>query len=359
MPNNYIQTLTVDGTTYDLKDNISGYATLASPEFTGTPTAPTAPVGDSSTQIATTAFVQNAMSGAGAGTVTSVGVSNATNGGLSVTGSPITSSGTITVGHSNVLSSAQTTEAVYPIAIDKNGHISSYGTAVTVSDTKVSQALSTSNDTYSVLFRNATGTSNSTDTSKFSSKFTVQASTGNVTVGTVNGYTLAAASAKAVDTSISAGSSSANLPTSAAVASFVEGKGYSTTDEKLKVGTVTSGNTYYPVLSTSGTTASTKQIDTAGLKYYPNNGVVQFQVGSSTKIGDIDLISGSYSVSLWPANLTDNRTLTLPNATGTLALTSDITTAVLAATDDGAGNVTLSVTGVTSANLNSASGVSF
>lgn len=260
MPNNYIQTLTVDGTTYDLKDNISGYATLASPAFTGTPTAPTATTGDSSTKIATTAFVQDAMSGAGAGTVMSVTAGSGLQVGSSGTGTSITNSGTIN--HLNSVT-AQTTQAVYPIKIDAQGHISAYGTAVTI------------------------------------------------------------------------------------------------TDEKLKVGTVTSGTAYYPVLSTSGTTASTKQIDTAGLKYYSNNGVVQFQVGSSTKIGDIDLINGSYSVSLWPANLTDNRTLTLPNATGTLALTSDVTTAVLTATDDGAGNVTLSVTGVTSANLNSASGVSF
>lgn len=67
------------------------------------------------------------------GTVTSVGVSNATNGGLTVSGSPITSSGTITIGHSNVLTNAQTTQAVYPIKIDKNGHISAYGSAVTIS----------------------------------------------------------------------------------------------------------------------------------------------------------------------------------------------------------------------------------
>ena len=66
------------------------------------------------------------------GTVTSVGVSNATNGGLTVSGSPVTSSGTITIGHSNVLTSAQTTQAVYPIKIDKNGHISAYGSAVTI-----------------------------------------------------------------------------------------------------------------------------------------------------------------------------------------------------------------------------------
>jgi hypothetical protein len=78
------------------------------------------------------------IAAAGGGTVTSVGVSNATNGGLSVSGSPITSSGTITIGHSNVLTNAQTTQAVYPIKIDKNGHISGYGSAVTI-PTKTSQ----------------------------------------------------------------------------------------------------------------------------------------------------------------------------------------------------------------------------
>ena len=45
------------GTTVDL----SGYATLASPAFTGVPTAPTAASGTDSTQIATTAFVQDAI----------------------------------------------------------------------------------------------------------------------------------------------------------------------------------------------------------------------------------------------------------------------------------------------------------
>ena len=42
--------------------------------------------------------------------------------------------------------------------------------------------------------------------------------------------TIGAAAAKAVDSSISAASESTNLPTSAAVAAFVEGKGYVTTD---------------------------------------------------------------------------------------------------------------------------------
>lgn len=67
--------------------------------------------------------------GTGGGTVTSVSIDNATNGGLSVSGSPITGAGTINIGHSNVLANAQTTSGIYPIKIDKNGHISEYGTA--------------------------------------------------------------------------------------------------------------------------------------------------------------------------------------------------------------------------------------
>ena len=68
--------------------------------------------------------------GTGGGTVTSVAVENDSDGGLSVSGSPITSSGTIKVGHSNVLSAAQTTSGLYPIKVDKNGHITELGSAV-------------------------------------------------------------------------------------------------------------------------------------------------------------------------------------------------------------------------------------
>lgn len=71
--------------------------------------------------------------GEGNGTVTSVAIANTTNGGLSVSGSPITGAGTINIGHSNVLANAQTTSGLYPIKIDKNGHITEYGTAVDLS----------------------------------------------------------------------------------------------------------------------------------------------------------------------------------------------------------------------------------
>ena len=95
-------------------------------------------------------------------------------------------------------------------------------------DNKVLQQLSTNNNSFCVLLRQNTGTTISTDGTLFSANFTVQPSTGDITVGKVNNYTLAAACAKSVDASITASSSSTNLPTSAAVANFVENKGYLT-----------------------------------------------------------------------------------------------------------------------------------
>ena len=54
-------------TSADINNAISGKANLASPALTGTPTAPTAAKGTNTTQIATTAFVQTAVSEATAG----------------------------------------------------------------------------------------------------------------------------------------------------------------------------------------------------------------------------------------------------------------------------------------------------
>lgn len=67
----------------------------------------------------------------GTGTVTSVAVTEAANGGLTISGSPITESGTITIGHDNVIT-AQSTSGVYPVKIDENGHITEYGDAIDV-----------------------------------------------------------------------------------------------------------------------------------------------------------------------------------------------------------------------------------
>lgn len=74
----------------------------------------------------TTTFLRNdgswATPASGSGTVTKVTA------GTGLTGGDITTTGTIN--HSNSVT-AQTTQAVYPIKIDAQGHISAYGTAVT------------------------------------------------------------------------------------------------------------------------------------------------------------------------------------------------------------------------------------
>ena len=92
------------------------------------------------------------------GTVTSVGLQNATNGGLTVSGSPVTSSGTITVGHSNVITAGTAkgddsktltfggTFTIPSVTYDANGHVTSKGTTTMTmpanpnTDTKVTSS---------------------------------------------------------------------------------------------------------------------------------------------------------------------------------------------------------------------------
>ena len=80
---------------------------------------------------------------------------------------------------------------------------------------------------------------------------------GSANLTTTKVGTLAAAAAKGVDTSISDSSTSANLPTSAAVATFVEGKGYVTssgvTSITLKAGTGVSLDTDNTAITSTGT----------------------------------------------------------------------------------------------------------
>ena len=69
--------------------NAAGYATIASPTFTGTPAAPTPSPGDNDTSIATTAFVAAAVAAIPDDGMVSVGTATATSGTTaSITGIP-------------------------------------------------------------------------------------------------------------------------------------------------------------------------------------------------------------------------------------------------------------------------------
>ena len=85
-----------------------------------------------------------------------------------------------------------------------------------------------------------------------SQNLTTSAQTGAITVGE--------AATKQVDTSISAGSTSTKLPTSKAVAEFVEGKGYKTTDENVKNTPSTTATKVYITGTTSGNESTGTQV---------------------------------------------------------------------------------------------------
>lgn len=101
------------------------------------------------------------------------------------------------------------------------------------------------------------------------------------------------------------------------------------TDEKLAVSTTLTTNLNYRIIfgSSTTTTAETKLVSNAF--QYVENGAnqVYLQLGNSSKQGCISFYNkSSYQIELIPDTLTTNRTITLPDKTGTVALTSDIPT---------------------------------
>lgn len=89
--------------------------------------------------------------------------------------------------------------------------------------------------------------------------------TQNLTTSAQSGtITLAEGATKQVDSSISAASTSTKLPTSKAVAAFVEGKGYKTTDQKVK-NTLATTTKAYITGTTSATTNTGEQVFDTGV----------------------------------------------------------------------------------------------
>ena len=123
------------------------------------------------------------------------------------------------------------------------------------------------------------------------------------------------------------------------------------TDEKLKIAAVTSGTTYYPIVAANSTAAANRQYDATGFAYTGTNGttsavgVAKITLGNSTASGTANNKQGSivlygstaYATTITPGGPTAARTITLPNATGTVALAANPTIA----TDSGTATVSL------------------
>lgn len=101
------------------------------------------------------------------------------------------------------------------------------------------------------------------------------------------------------------------------------------TDEKVKVTTASTEQQYYLTFLSSGTTPITTTLNAhiGKLIYEIGTNTSQITLGNTTTQGRIKLFSGTGSniyTRIQPASLTTNQTITLPNKSGTVALTSDI-----------------------------------
>ena len=184
-------------------------------------------------------------------------------------------------------------------AANKYGQLRLYGTSTGYTQLKAGS--STSN--YTLTLPDATDTLVGLTTSQA------------LTNKTYNGYTLAAACAKGVVTTVD---TSANLPTSNAVKTFVEGKGYKTTD-----------NNYYPTTWawTNGTTSGpTARLTGSGMSAVSvaaipaASGTTQSGIvttGAQT-FGGVKTFSSAPKLSTNTITTSSGYTVTIPNATSTL-----------------------------------------
>lgn len=253
-------------------------APKSSPIFTGTPVAPTANAGTDTTQIATTAFVNKAFQSNKAliykGTIGSSGADITTLPSTHYQGWTyrVVAQGTyagkkcvegdliicvvdgntdndadwsivqsdmdgVVIGPDSVVSEHV---AVFDGETGKLVKDSGYTIATSVpenalfTDNAVTQIPTDNDYIYEVLFSGSNNNTEQTEGVRKTNTFTYNPSTKELsTGGLVNGYILADASAKNVDTTITNESESMNLPTSSAVAAYVSRKVAAISDNQI------------------------------------------------------------------------------------------------------------------------------
>lgn len=294
------------------------------------------------------------------GTVTSITLTQGAGISIGSSGTAITTNGTRTIALATITKNDTTSTAspshggtftaIDSITYDTYGRVTGINTkTITLpadnnTDTKVTQAYSTTNNSYPILFSATAGVSSTNSrgatTAILNNAFYANPSTGNLQVTKLNNYTPAAAMAKAVDTSISSASTSDNLPTSAAVASFVENKGYLTSADIASVlkykGTIAS----VANLPTTGNTTGDVWHITADGSEYAWDGSIWQELGTAVdlsgyalkselptdtntwrtiQVNDSDILGSG--ITTGKLNLKAGTNISLSNSSGTVTIT--------------------------------------
>ena len=159
--------------------------------------------------------------------------------------------------------------------------------------------------------------------------------TNNIQANTINGVEVGAAPSftDTVTTVTTTGSGNAVTAISASNGALTVTKGstFSTSDTKVTQSYKTASEYAYwrPLLVgySSGSAASFTPTDQTNLAYTFTTLKVQPSTGT-IRVNNLALYKGSYTTTFTPTTLTADRTITVPDKAGTMALTSDITSAI-------------------------------